>query len=219
MKIAVIGATGLVGGVTVKELAERGHEVIAIARNTEKVENQPNVTVVAADVNDANFAEQLKGVDAVISTYNAGWGNPNFVADFKKGYANIIEAAKTAEVPYLLVVGGAGSLFVAPELQLVDTPEFPKEIYEGANAARVLLDDLKPRRDVNWSFFSPAAMFAVNPVKFEKSGKYRLGKDNVLMNENGIPADISAPDLACVLADDVEKKAHLFERFTAAEVE
>ncbi|GJH40018.1 3-beta hydroxysteroid dehydrogenase [Capnocytophaga sp. HP1101] len=217
MKIVVIGATGLVGDATVKELSSRGHEVIAVARNVEKVFSAPNVKAVATDVHSPAFAETLKGCDAVVSAFNAGWTNPNLAEDFTKGYQAILKASKEAQVPYLLVVGGAGSLYIAPGVQLVDTPEFPKEVYPGANAARVLLNELKPRRDVNWAFFSPAAMFAVAPLTFEKTGKYRIGKDDVLTNADGSPANISVPDLAIVLADVTEQKAHLFERFTAAE--
>lgn len=217
MKIAVIGATGLVGNASVQELAKRGHQVTAFARNADKVLQAENVNVVAADVNAADFADKLKGFDAVVSAFNAGWENPNLAADFMQGYANILAAAKAAEVPYLLIIGGAGSLNVAPNMQLVDTPEFPKEVYPGANAARVLLDELRERRDVNWTFLSPAAMFAVNPVRFEGKGAYRTGKDDVLLDENGAPADIALPDLAAAIADDAEQKAHLFERFTVAE--
>ncbi|WP_373740460.1 NAD(P)-dependent oxidoreductase [Neisseria sp.] len=217
MKIAVIGATGLVGAATVKELAERGHEVTAFARNTDNVLKADNVNAVAADVNAADFSARLKGFDAVVSAFNAGWENPNLAADYTRGADNIVEAAKTAEVPYLLVIGGAGSLYVAPGLQLVDTPDFPKEIFAAADAVRQLLNRLTPRRDVNWAFLSPAAMFAVNPPVFEKRGTYRLGKDDVLTNADGLPADISVPDLAVAIADDVEQKAHLFARFTVAE--
>ena len=217
MKIAVIGATGLVGNAVVQELAQRGHNVTAFARNTDKVFQAANVTPVSFDVNNPEFVAQLAGFDAVVSAFNAGWANPNLAADFTSGYVNILAAAKSANVPYLLVVGGAGSLNVTPNLQLVDTPEFPANVYPGANAARVLLNDLRERRDINWTFLSPAAMFAVNPVKFERTGKYRVGKDDVLLDANGVPADISVADLACAIADATEQKAHLFERFTVAE--
>ncbi|MDK4531083.1 NAD(P)-dependent oxidoreductase [Kingella kingae] len=216
MKIAVIGSTGLVGNATVQELAARGHEVTALARSPKKVFQNPNVTAVKADVNDADFAEKLAGFDAVISAFNGGWENPNIVADINKGYDSILAAAKTAQVPYLLVVGGAGSLNVAPNLALVDTHDFPAEVFPAANAMRVLLDNLRERRDVNWSFMSPAAMFAVAEVQFEKTGTYRVGADDVLLNADGSPADIALPDLAAALVDDVEKKAHLFQRFTVA---
>ena len=216
MKIAVIGATGLVGHATVQELAARGHEVTGFARNVDKVLKADNVKAVQADVNAADFAEKLKGFDAVVSAFNGGWTNPNLAADTEKGSASILAAAKEANVPYLLVVGGAGSLYVAPGLQLVDTPEFPAEVYPAANVVRNLLTELQGRRDINWSFLSPAAMFAVAPLSFEKTGAYRLGKDDMLTNKDGSPANITVPDIAVAIADDVEQKAHLFERFTVA---
>ncbi|MCY6395695.1 NAD(P)H-binding protein [Actinobacillus pleuropneumoniae] len=192
MKIAVIGATGLVGNATVQELASRGHEVVGFARNNvEKVFKAENVQAVQADVNAEDFAEKLAGFDAVVSAFNGGWTNPNLAEDTERGSASILNAVKVANVPYLLVIGGAGSLYVAPNLQLVDTPNFPPEVF-------------------------PAAMFSVNPLSFEKTGKYRLGKDDVLLNADGSPADISVPDLAVAIADDVEQKAHLFSRFTVA---
>ncbi|MGX2949915.1 NAD(P)-dependent oxidoreductase [Ursidibacter sp. B-7004-1] len=216
MKIAVIGATGLVGNAVVQELATRGHNVTAFARNTDKVLQNDKVTAVSADVNDTNFAEKLAGFDAVVSAYNPGWTNPNYVEDFHKSYTAILSAAKAANVAYLLIVGGAGSLYVAPNLQLVDTAEFPKEYYGGANAARELLNTVKASSGLNWAFISPAAMFAVNPVSFDRTGKYRLGQDDVLFTAEGAPADISVADLAVAIADDVENKAHLHQRFTVA---
>lgn len=218
MKIAVIGATGYVGNAVVQELAARGHEVTAFARNTGKVFQAANVQAVEADVNAADFADKLKGFDAVVSAFNPGWTNPNIGADFTRGANSITEAAKAAEVPYLLIVGGAGSLYVAPGLQVIDTPDFPKEIYDGANAARNLLAELLPRRDVNWSFVSPPALLGVTAgYSEEKTGTYRLGKDDLLMAGDA-PAGISVADLAVAIADDAEKKAHLFERFTVAAV-
>ena len=194
MKIAVIGATGYVGNAVVQELAGRGHEVTAFARNTDKVFQAQNVAAVSADVNAADFADKLAGFDAVVSAFNPGWTNPNIGADFTRGANSIVEAAKVAQVPYLLIVGGAGSLY----------------------AARHLLTALLPRRDVNWSFVSPPARLGADGGFGEdKTGKYRLGKDDLLM-DGEIPAGISVADLAVAVADDAENKAHLFERFTVA---
>ena len=215
-KFAVIGASGYVGKTVVKELASRGHQVTAFARDAAKVESAANVQAVAADVNAADFAAQLQGFDAVVSAFNPGWSNPNIAADYTRGANALIEAAKTAQVPYLLVVGGAGSLYVAPGVQLIDTPDFPKEIYEGADAARRLLNDLRDRRDVNWAFVSPPALLGADAgYSEERSGIYRLGGEDLLMDGNA-PAGISVADLAIAIADDVEKKAHLFQRFTAS---
>ena len=215
-KFAVIGASGYVGKTVVKELASRGHQVTAFARDAAKVESAANVQAVAADVNAADFAAQLQGFDAVVSAFSSGWSNPNMAADYTQGANAVIEAAKAAQVPYLLVVGGAGSLYAAPGVQLIDTPDFPKEIYDGANAARQLLNDLRNRRDVNWAFVSPPARLGVTDgYSEERTGAYRLGGEDLLMDGNA-PAGISVADLAIAIADDVEKKAHLFQRFTVA---
>ena len=218
MKFAVIGATGYVGNAVVQELAARGHDVTAFARNTGKVFAAPNVRAVAADVTAAGFVEQLAGFDAVVSAFNPGWTNPNIGRDFRDGYAAILAAAKSAGVPYLLIVGGAGSLYIAPGVQVIDTPDFPKEIYDGANTARELLTELRGRNDPNWAFISPPICLGADGGHSEdRTGKYRLGGDDALMNGDA-PAGISVADLAIAIADDVEQKAHLHQRFTVASV-
>ncbi len=218
MKIAVIGATGYVGNAVVRELAARGHDVTAFARNTAKVFPAANVRAVAADVKAADFAAQLAGFDAVVSAFNPGWTNPNIGRDFRDGYSAILAAAKSAGVPYLLIVGGAGSLYIAPGVQVIDTPDFPKEIYDGANAARDLLTELRGRNDLNWAFISPPICLGADGGHSEdRTGKYRLGQDDALM-DGAAPAGISVADLAIAIADDVEQKAHLHQRFTVASV-
>ena len=218
MNLAVIGATGYVGDAVVRELAARGHNITAFARNPAKVLAAANVRAVAADVTAADFAAQLTGFDAVVSAFNLGWTNPHIARDFRAGYAAILAAAKAAQVPYLLAVGGAGSLYVAPCVQLIDTPEFPQEIIDGANAARELLRDLQARDDLNWSLISPPARLGAEAGFSEEcTGKYRLGQDDLLMDGDA-PAGISVADLAVAIADDVEQKAHLRQRFTVAGV-
>jgi len=204
MNLAVIGATGYVGDAVVRELAARGHNITAFARNPAKILAAANVRAVAADVTAADFAAQLAGFDAVVSAFNPGWTNPHIARDFRAGYAAILAAAKAAQVPYLLAVGGAGSLYVAPGVQLIDTPAFPQEIYDGANAARELLRDLQARDDLNWSFISPPARLGAEAgFSEERTGKYRLGQDDLLMDGDA-PAGISVADLAVAIADDVE---------------
>ena len=218
MNLAVIGATGYVGDAVVRELAARGHNITAFARNPAKVLAAANVRAVAADVTAADFTAQLAGFDAVVSAFNPGWTNPHIARDFRAGYAAILAAAKAAQVPYLLAVGGAGSLYVAPGVQLIDKPEFPREIFDGANAARELLRELQARDDLNWSLISPPARLGAEAgFSEERTGKYRLGQDDLLMDGDA-PAGISVADLAIAIADDVAQKAHLHQRFTVASV-
>ncbi|MDG2941298.1 NAD(P)-dependent oxidoreductase [Exercitatus varius] len=215
-KIAVIGATGYVGSAVVAELASRGHQVTAFARNTDKVAKAGNIQAVSFDVNSADFAEQLKGFDAVVSAFKADYTSPSFRQDYLTGANAVVEAAKVAQVPYLLIVGGAGSLFVAPNVQLVDTPAFPQEIYLLADTVRVLANELVNRRDVNWAFISPPALLgATGGYSEDRTGEYRLGNEELLMNGEA-PAGISVADLAIAIADDAEQQAHLFKRFTVA---
>ena len=215
-KFAVIGATGYVGQAVVKELASRGHEVTAFVRDITKAPQADNVTAVVADVHSADFANQLQGFDAVVSAFKVSYPSANFRQDYLTGANAIVEAVKVAKVPYFLAVGGAGSLFVAPDVQLVDTPAFPQEIHELADTVRVFANDLLDRRDINWAFISPRALLgATGSYSEEPTGEYRLGDDNLLMNTD-IPAGISVADLAIAISDDVENQAHLHKRFTAA---
>ncbi len=215
-KFAVIGATGYVGQVVVKELANRGHEVTAFVRDITKAPQADNVTAVATDVHSADFANQLQGFDAVVSAFKADYAKPTFRQEYLTGANAILETAKVANVPYLLIVGGAGSLFVAPNVQLVDTPAFPQEIHLLADTVREFANELVNRQDVNWAFISPPALLGVTGgYSEERTGEYRLGEEHLLMNGE-IPAGISVADLAIAIADDVENKTHLHKRFTVA---
>lgn len=212
MKIAIIGATGFVGSTILNELANRNHEITAIARNPK---DSANVNWVKADIlNTTELASILKGNDVVISAYNAGWTNPNLYDDFIAGSKSIQEAVKQSGVKRFITIGGAGSLFVAPNLQAVDTPDFPKEYYAGASAARDYLNILKEEKDLDWAFFSPA--FEMHPgITTGRTGKYRLGLDNPIFDEDQ-RSILSVEDLAVVIADEAETPKHHQVRFTAA---
>ncbi|MCD0473185.1 NAD(P)H-binding protein [Flavobacterium sp. EDS] len=212
MKIAIIGATGFVGSTILNELANRNHEITAIARNPK---DSANVNWVKADIlNTTELASILKGNDVVISAYNAGWTNPNLYDDFIAGSKSIQEAVKQSGVKRFITIGGAGSLFVAPNLQAVDTPDFPKEYYAGASAARDYLNILKEEKDLDWAFFSPA--FEMHPgITTGRTGKYRLGLDNPIFDENQ-RSILSVEDLAVVITDEAETPKHHQVRFTAA---
>jgi len=212
MKIAIIGATGFVGSAILNELADRKHDITAIARNPK---NTTNVTWKSADIfNVDELAEILKGNDAVINAYNSGWTNPNIYDDFIAGSKAIQEAVKKSGVKRFITIGGAGSLFVAPGLQAVDTPDFPKEFYAGATAARDYLNILKEEKDLDWAFFSPAFEMH-HGITTGRTGKYRLGLDNPVFNDDQ-RSILSVEDLAVAIADETETPKHHQVRFTAA---
>ncbi len=215
MKVALIGASGFVGKALLNELVSRGTEVIAIARDTDKIENSDEkVKKVSADVLDTErLAEALKGADAVISAFNAGWTNPNLYNDTIAGAEAIQKAVKASGVKRYIFIGGAGTLQIDGK-QLVDGPEFPAEIYPGASAVRDYFNTLKQEKELDWLFFSPA--IEMHPgITIGRTGKYRLGKTSPVFNEEGRSV-LSAEDLSIVLADELENNAHHQEQFTAA---
>ena len=216
MKIALIGATGFVGTAVVAELLQRGHDVTALARNPARLEARPKLTARALDAYSSDaVATAVEGHDAVVSAFNPGWDDPDLYAQFLKGSAAIEAGVARSGVKRLLVIGGAASLFVAPGVQLVDTPEFlshvPANVVPGAKAARDALTRLRGNTSLDWTFLSPPALLAPG----ERTGKYRVGGEQLLM-AGAAPAGISVADLAVAIADEIEKPQHLRARFTVA---
>ena len=199
MKIALIGASGNIGSRIAAELSSRGHEITAIARKAAKISALPGVKPTAVDIaNTEALVPILKGHAAVISSVHFVDSDPD----------QLIRAVNAAGVPRYLVVGGAGSLQVAPGKLLVDSPDFPKEYQKETRAGCVFLDRLRAAEDLNWTFLSPSALFTAG----ERTGNFRLGKDTLLINGKG--SSISFEDYAIALADEVEKPKHPRQRFT-----
>jgi len=200
MKIAVIGASGNAGSRISAELARRGHNVTAIARNPEKIARQATVTPTAGDVMDqAGLVRLLTGHDVAISSVHFLASDP----------VKLIGAAKESKVGRYLVVGGAGSLEVAPGVRLVTTPGFPVAYKAEAEKGAAFLDLLRAEKELNWTFLSPSALF----VAGERTGKFRLGTDQLLTAADG-KSSISFEDFAVALADEIERPAHIRQRFT-----
>lgn len=210
MKIALIGATGFVGSAVLTESLQRGHHVTAIVRHPEKLPQHANLTARKADAYDAAaIAQAVADHDAVVHAFNPGWGEAKIRELFIEGTQAIFAGVKQAGVKRLLVVGGAGSLYVAPNLQLIDTPDFPAEYKEGAEGARQALDLIRLESALDWTFISPPAL--LHPGA--RSGRFRVGSDQLLMDGEQ-PASISVADLAVAIIDELEQPEHIRQRFT-----
>ena len=198
-KIALIGASGNAGSRILKELSDRGHVVTAIARHPERITALPGVTAVRGDVfAQAELAALLKGHDAVISAVHFTASDPDI----------LIAAVRASGVRRYLVVGGAGSLEVAPGQRLIDLPDFPAAYAVEAGKGAAFLDLLRGVQDLDWTFLSPSAMF----VPGVRTGVFRLGGDQLLSTANG--SSISFEDYAIALVDEIENPAHIRQRFT-----
>lgn len=211
-EIVLIGASGFVGSAILNEALNRGIKVTAVVRNPEKLEvSNPNLTIVKADVADANkVAEITKNFDTVISAYNPGWTNPNMYDETLKNYASILEGVKKAGVKRLLIVGGAGTLFVEPGVRVIDTGVIPEEIIGGVKSlGEFYLNTLTKEKDIDWVFFSPAGVIFPG----ERTANYRLGKDDLIVDDKG-ESKISVQDYAKAMIDEFEKPQHHKERFT-----
>lgn len=211
-RVVLIGASGFVGSAILKEALNRGFKVTAVVRHPEKIkiENE-NLKVMKADVSSlGEVYEACKGADAVISAYNPGWNNPNIYQETLEVYLTIIDGVKKAEVNRFLMVGGAGSLFIAPGVRLMDSGEVPENILPGVKAlAEFYLNFLKKEKEVDWVFFSPAA--DLHPGV--RTGRYRLGKDDMIVDIVG-NSHISVEDYAAAMIDELEHPAHHYTRFT-----
>ncbi|MBQ1541732.1 3-beta hydroxysteroid dehydrogenase [Caulobacter sp. CCUG 60055] len=200
MYVAVIGATGNVGSRIVEELLRRGHRVRAVVRRDGALAARPDLDVVRADAGDrAALARALEGVDAAVSAVKFLQSDP----------AVLIGAVKDAGVPRYLVVGGAGSLEVAPGQRLVDQPFFHAEWKPEALGGAAFLEALRAEPDLDWTFLSPSALF----VPGERTGVFRLGDDQLLTAADG-KSSISFEDYAVALVDELETPQRRRRRFT-----
>jgi uncharacterized protein len=204
MKIAVIGGTGMVGSRIVAEAAARGHEVTAVSR-TGGVPPSANVTALTADATDLAVLRRLAAEhDVIVSAIGPSRESGGDPSTFPATLANLATAVSAAR---LIVVGGAGSLFVAPGLRLVDAPDFPDVYKPESLAAAASLESLKALPGAgDWCYLSPAPVIAPG----ERTGRYVVADD--------VPAgeSISAEDYAVALVDEIENPVHTGRRFTVA---
>ena len=206
MKIAVIGASGKAGSEIVKEALSRGHEVTAIVRDAAKAADS-GAAVLERDVL-ALTADDLRGFEAVVNAFGAPFGQEHLHVEAGNV---LIGALRDNPGTRLIVVGGAGSLFVdeAKTIKVVDTPGFPDFVKPTALNQGKNLEILQGTEGLNWTFVSPSANFAVGT----RTGSYTKGKDNLLVNSKG-ESYVSYADFAIVIVDEIEQPKHMRERFT-----
>jgi uncharacterized protein len=206
MNIAVIGASGKAGNLILKEGGNRGHNVTAIVRDASKIQDK-NVAVIEKNVFSLT-SDDLSAFDVVINAFGAPLGEEQAHVD--AGHA-LIEALIGTSTR-LMVVGGAGSLFVDENktVRVIDTPEFPDFIKPTAKGQGRNLQELQGTTDLTWTFVSPSAVF---DAEGKRTGFYQSGKDHLLVNSKG-ESYISYADFAIAVIDEVENPTHLNERFT-----
>ncbi|WEK53534.1 MAG: NAD(P)-dependent oxidoreductase [Candidatus Cohnella colombiensis] len=207
MKVGVIGATGKAGSLIVKEAVSRGHEVTAIVRNASKLIDH-KVAVLEKDVFQLS-SEDLAAFDVIVNAFGAAPGNEQ--QHIEAGQA-LIQALKAAPNTRLIVVGGAGSLYVdeAKTLQVLNTPDFPELYMATARSQGQNLADLQQATGIKWTFISPAAFF---DPEGQRTGSYTKGKDNLIVNSKN-QSYVSYADYAIAVVDEIENPQHINERFT-----
>lgn len=199
MKVALIGASGNAGSRILKELVNRGHSVLALARHADKVPALKGVVAKSVDANDvAALTALLRGNDAVVSSVKFKESNTQ----------GLIDAVRGAGIKRYIVVGGAGSLELSPGLLEMNSPKFPPHVKPEAQAGADFLALLR-KSDLDWTFLSPSRMF----IPGERTGTFRLGTDQLLMDKDG-KSSISFEDYAIALADELERPRHIKARFT-----
>jgi putative NADH-flavin reductase len=199
-KIAIIGATGRAGSQLLEEALRRGHSVTAIARDTSKIAPREGVVSMTVDALDAAALQAaVAGHDVVISA-----------AHFATLPASaVVGPVKKAGVKRLLVVGGAGSLLLPDGTRVIDSEGFPEAYKAEASAGAEFLGHLRQEQQLDWTFLSPSAEF----VEGERSGKFRLGQDDLLVSSEG-RSWITFADYAIAMLDEVEAPKHSRQRFT-----
>ena len=213
MKIALIGATGYVGAPILSEALSRGHSVRALMRDKSKLPIVENLEAVELDINDSKaLSEAIAGQDVAVHAYAPprSLSVDERIALQTRGTESIISAVKQARIPRLLAVGGAGTSEVAPGVPLMESYFFPPQFEGGARSTAVVKELLKRENEFDWVFISPPNFLEEGP----RTGKYRTGKDNLIVDLANGSSHMSVADYAVAFLDEIERPKHSCERFT-----
>lgn len=206
MKVVLYGAGGRAGSRILKELVGRGHQVVAVARDAAGAIAQPGVSSAVDDLSDASHtAEVIKGADAVVSAYAPPQGDTDQLVAVT---GRMIQAVAQTGVPRFVMVGGAGTLEVAPGVTLTDSGKLPPEWLPIAKSHGSAFQLLRSS-SIGWTYLCPAAFFDPG----ERTGHFRIGGDNLIVDPQG-NSRISMEDYAIALADELEKPQHIRARFS-----
>lgn len=212
MKLALFGATGHIGHAILDEALARGHRVTAIVRDPARLDaRHENLAVITGDAGQpATWLDALRGADAVIASLSARRDGNN---DSLPAHASLLlDTLPGTGVKRLLWVGGAGSLESAPGVRVIDAPDFPDAWKPEALGQAKALDVFRASgTDVDWTYVSPAALIEDG----ERTGRYRVGGDQLLTDANG-QSRISVADYAAALLDRAEKNDAPNRRITVA---
>ncbi|MFT8317789.1 MAG: NAD(P)-dependent oxidoreductase [Sporolactobacillus sp.] len=206
MKIAIIGAAGKAGSRITHEALQRGHQVTAIVRHPEKLEEK--VPFLQKDIFDLT-KEDLKPFDAVINTFAAPIGKEELHVTAGQKLIDLLSGEQ--EAPRLIVVGGAGSLYTdeTKTVRVMDADGFPAAVYPTSSNQGKNFEELQQAKNLKWTFISPSANFALG----KRTGHYQTGGDVLLTNSEG-QSYVSYEDYAAAVIDELEHPQHLNERFT-----
>lgn len=208
MKIGIIGATGKSGSKISAEALIRGHEVIPLVRNASKLTDSKDSRYIEKDLYDLDF-DDIKELDVVVDAFNAPLGKEEL---HQTSLAHIVSLIQGHDTPRLIVVGGAGSLYIddTNTTRLMDTETFPEEAKPTALNMAKAFELLSQTEDINWTYLSPSAFFIPDGVR---TGNYQLGQDILLTNSEG-DSEVSYADFALALVDEIENQQFINQRIT-----
>ncbi|HZU64656.1 MAG TPA: NAD(P)H-binding protein [Novosphingobium sp.] len=213
--IALLGAAGRIGSEIREEALRRGHQVTALVRHPGRLPPAPGLTESVVDAYDAAaLATAIAGHDALVSAFSPDPAEPfeTKPARLREAHKAILDGARRAGVARVILVGGVGSLWAAPGLRVVDSAEYGTA-NRGPTLANIeiLQGLIDAGGDLEWSYVSPPRRIEAGA----RTGLFRLGSDDLLRDADG-ESRISRADFAIAVIDELEQRAHIRQRFTAA---